>query len=130
MKEQELELFRLINRHRRSLSLKSFQTLPGLYTHASYHAASMANQNFFAHDNPFSGETFKQRAKRFTPRRLITSENIAAGLFEPGAVLNAWLESKPHRRNLESGLFKSAAVAVAYNPVSRYQYYWVLELSD
>lgn len=92
---------------------------------AQGHAADMAAQNYFSHTSK-DGRTFSQRITNagYTPYRTI-GENIAAGQTTPQAVVDGWLKSEGHCRNIMNPAFKELGVGYAYAGTSTYKHYWV-----
>ncbi|BBN93877.1 allergen V5/Tpx-1 related [Deinococcus grandis] len=92
---------------------------------AQGHAADMAAQNYFSHTSK-DGRTFSQRITNagYTPYRTI-GENIAAGQGTPQQVVDGWLKSEGHCRNIMNPNFKELGVGYAYTTTSTYRHYWV-----
>ncbi len=92
---------------------------------AQGHATDMAAQNYFSHTS-LDGRTFAQRITNagYTPYRTI-GENIAAGQTTPQAVVDGWLKSEGHCRNIMNPAFKELGVGYAYAGTSTYKHYWV-----
>nr|RIY13927.1 CAP domain-containing protein [Deinococcus sp. RM] len=92
---------------------------------AQGHATDMATQNYFSHTSK-DGRTFSQRITTagYTPYRTI-GENIAAGQTTPQAVVDGWLKSEGHCRNIMNPAFKELGVGYAYAGTSTYKHYWV-----
>ena len=90
-------------------------------------AQAMAAGRFFAHVAP-NGSTMASRdeASGYTGWTNL-EENIAAGQTTPAAVVNAWMQSPPHRGNLLSPKVTDTGVGFVYVPGSPYGYYWVQE---
>lgn len=92
---------------------------------AQGHAADMATQNYFSHTS-LDGRTFAQRIVNagYTAYRTL-GENIAAGQTTPQAVVDGWLKSEGHCRNLMNPAFRELGVGYAYSGASTYKHYWV-----
>ena len=92
---------------------------------AQGHATDMAAQNYFSHTSK-DGRTFSQRITNagYTPYRTI-GENIAAGQGTPQQVVDGWLKSEGHCRNIMNPNFKELGVGYAYTTTSTYKHYWV-----
>lgn len=52
-------------------------------------------------------------------------ENIAAGYRTPAQVVDGWMHSEGHRRNIMSPNFKKLGVGYYYSSNSEYGAYWV-----
>ena len=76
---------------------------------AQEHAVDMANRMFFAHDNP-DGVTPNQRMRAAGYEGSITGENIARGQPDPEAVVQAWIDSPGHCRNMMNARFNELGI--------------------
>lgn len=76
---------------------------------AQRHAEDMAERMFFAHDNP-DGETPTDRMRDAGYTGSITGENIARGQTSPAQVVQGWIDSPGHCRNLMSASFTEIGV--------------------
>ncbi len=95
---------------------------PSLAQAAQAHAQDMAMNGYFAHDSQ-DGTTATQRMRMagYTGGR--TGENIAAGQPTPEAVVNGWLDSPGHCRNIMNGGYRH--LGVGYVQGGSYRHYWV-----
>lgn len=86
---------------------------PRLDEAAQRHAEDMVARGFYAHKSP-DGEVLRARLRRvgFGNAR-VAAENIAKGLFTPEEVVERWMNSRGHRRNILAGLFRLVGVGVA-----------------
>ncbi|MFF5985690.1 CAP domain-containing protein [Prauserella flavalba] len=65
---------------------------------AQKHSDDMARREYLSHTSP-DGRTFDERIRdEGYPRP--AAENIAMGLSSPEAVMDAWMSSDGHRRNI------------------------------
>ena len=102
----EIELMKLINAYRTEKGLKILSIQPSLMLASRYHAADMANEDYFDHatHNRINGRllrgvsTFK-RIKQFYPG-FANTENLGAGYNSPEAVFQGWVDSPGHNVNL------------------------------
>lgn len=76
---------------------------------ARYHSKDMAERGFFDHVNP-SGESAADRVNATGYPWVRLGENIALGHSTPRAVVNAWLSSFGHCRNLLEPQFTDLGV--------------------
>ncbi len=97
----------LVNLERAKIPLPPLKSTAGLENAGRYHAADMAQDNYFDHDtyDQVDGELLWicstwQRIATYTTGAM--GENIAAGYSDPQAVMNAWLNSAGHRSNILS----------------------------
>ncbi len=111
------EILQIVNAHRASIGKErlSFNTLANdlAYEHTLY----MINQRDISHDD------FDQRSDRlFTEENASrTGENVAYGQRSAKDVMNAWLNSSGHRKNIE-GDFTHIGIAVVKNASGVYYF--------
>jgi len=99
---------------------------------AKSHARAMAEQNFFGHSGA-DGSRLSSRIKRQGYRYRAAAENIAAGQTSAGKVVQGWLKSSGHRRNILNCEMKETGIALVYQPDDKplrgnpapFRYYWV-----
>ena len=104
---------------------------------AKSHARAMAEQNFFAHAGK-DGSRLPGRVDRQGYSYRTVAENIAAGQESAGEVVQAWLQSAGHRRNMLDCQMSETGIALVYQADdrpfggSRYplRYYWVQVFAD
>jgi uncharacterized protein YkwD len=104
----------LLNGERRRHHLAPLKVNKKLSLASRRHARSMAAHKFFAHGD-FVGRI---RATGFLSgaHSWIVGENIAWGsaqLGSPGAIVNAWMHSPPHRANILSRSFTQLGIGVS-----------------
>jgi len=87
------------------------------------HSRDMANGNFFSHRGSDGGQV-DERALRAGYGWSRLGENIAAGQDSAQAVVDGWLASPEHCRNLMSAGFSESAAAYAVDPGSDAGIYW------
>ncbi|WP_189073322.1 CAP domain-containing protein [Deinococcus sedimenti] len=129
--QQVLDLTNAARAVPRSCGATSFAAAPALTWNAQLaqaaqgHAADMAAQNYFSHTSK-DGRTFSQRIVNagYSTYRTI-GENIAAGQTTPQQVVDGWLKSEGHCRNIMNPNFKELGVGYAYTTTSTYKHYWV-----
>ena len=99
---------------------------------AKAHARAMAEQNFFGHAGK-DGSRFSSRLSRQGYSYRTAAENIAAGQKSASQVVNSWLKSSGHRRNILDCRMKETGIALVYQADDRpirgnraaLRYYWV-----
>jgi uncharacterized protein YkwD len=120
-----------INRHRMRDGLAPLRAEPLLDRAAQRHASDMADNDFFGHDGS-DGSGIGARASHagYGWRRI--AENVSAGAESPEEVVDGWMASEGHRRNLLRPGFRDAGVGYAFvdpDPGrARYRHYWSLVL--
>lgn len=93
----EQEILELINAHRTSNGLSRLALLDAIKTQTNAHTNYMINAGAISHDN------FNQRSTylRENADARSTAENVASGYSTAQSVVNGWLNSEGHRRNIE-----------------------------
>ncbi|MFJ3485742.1 CAP domain-containing protein [Pseudomonas sp. NPDC090202] len=89
------------------------------------HSRAMANQNYFAHQDP-DGDTPYDRARSAGFRGRQVGENIAAGQGSPSQAMQSWLASPGHCANLMNPMFTQVGAAYATNTRSDLGIYWTM----
>jgi uncharacterized protein YkwD len=100
----------LINKHRRQMGLQPLQMTPMISAEAEAHSASMA-----AHRIPLGHSGFDKRMGRIMkqlPHSSAAAENVAYGASSAKEVVNMWLHSRGHRRNIE-GNYNLTGIGIA-----------------
>lgn len=94
----EVELLEQINIYRLGNGLSELKAMDELSIEAEDHSLYMVESGKVSHDN------FTERASYLmeTVGAKTVSENVAYGYRTSEAVLNAWLKSKSHRKNIEA----------------------------
>jgi len=93
---------------------------------ARAHTADMATRNYFAHVSP-EGSTIAMRAEAAGYTSWLTlGENIAAG-YTIQNVVQGWIDSPGHCKNLMDPKFKEMGAGYTYRTGSTYGTYWAQE---
>ena len=92
----------------------------GLNEVARNHSEDMAAQDYFEHDS-IDGTAWDARIMQYYDSYNI-GENIAAGYWEPLAVVDGWLHSDGHRENIYTSGFMEIGVGVGTG--GSYGIYW------
>lgn len=90
------------------------------------HALDMATYTYFSH----TGRDGSQPWDRMTREGYVwraAGENIAAGYTTTRSVVDGWLKSPGHCRNIMSVNFRNVGVGYAYSASSTYRHYWVTD---
>lgn len=106
----ETEILRLVNLHRRSIRLAPLQMNALESSVAARHSRDMATGR-----TPFGHEGFKDRMntiRKKIPGIHVTAENVASGQMSAKEVVDGWLHSPGHRRNIE-GNFTLTGIGLA-----------------
>ncbi|HEV9036810.1 MAG TPA: CAP domain-containing protein, partial [Puia sp.] len=104
------DILRYVNEHRRSIGLKPLQANSYISSVALGHS-----RNIQSGRTPFGHDGFNQRIdlikKRLGPLH-VAAENVAEGPMTAREVVDGWLKSPGHRRNIE-GDFRLTGIGVA-----------------
>ncbi|WP_027459388.1 CAP domain-containing protein [Deinococcus murrayi] len=104
-------------------SLPPLKRLPELEVAALAQSAGMALHGYFDHRSALDGSTPATRIQAAGLRAAASAENIAGGQATPQAVVDAWLRSPGHCRNI-MGDFTHLGVAHVERPGTRYGHFW------
>lgn len=107
------EMLERVNRERKKARLPILYENPLLERAAQRHAEDMLARSFYGHETP-EGRTPSQRARAagYTPRSV--AENIARGQFSVGEVMDGWMGSEVHRRNILNPFFSEVGFGFAH----------------
>lgn len=99
-----------------------------LFSTAAAHSRDMAEHNYFAHES-LSGTRAGERADAQGYKWRSVGENIAAGEdFTAATVMQGWLKSPGHCRNIMNPQFDEIAVACEARGGTAYGKYWTMVL--
>jgi len=107
----EVEILRLINQHRATLSLLPLVFHPTIQESSVQHSTNIAKEMV-----PFGHEGFSDRANTLVQslKGSAASENVAMGQKTAEEVVQGWLNSAGHRNNIE-GDFNLTGISVVKN---------------
>lgn len=91
------------------------------------HSSDMATRNYFSHTSP-EGGTPGSRATAAGYAWSSIAENISAGQSGAAAVVDGWMASPGHCRNIMTATLRDAGMACARNDASTYRTYYTLVL--
>lgn len=132
---QQQEVLSYINQARSKpcqCGTTTYPAVPALILNAQLNTASdkyavdMATYNYFSHTGR-DGSLPWDRMTREGYSWRAAGENIAAGYTTPRAVVDGWLKSPGHCKNIMSAGFKDVGVGYAYTTTSTYKSYWVTD---
>ena len=105
------EILRLVNQHRRALRLPPLQPNSYISSVALGHSRDMLSGK-----SPFGHDGFRDRIdlirKKIGPMH-VAAENVASGPMSAREVVEGWLNSPGHRRNIE-GDFRLTGIGLAF----------------
>lgn len=120
------EVLALVNGERAKAGCAAVHLDDRLTAAARAHSTDMADHGYFSHTSR-DGRTFvdRVRAQGYTAAR---SENIAAGQATPAAVMQGWMNSDGHRRNILDCSAKAMGLASARG--GSYGIYWTQDFGS
>jgi uncharacterized protein YkwD len=104
-----------INAVRAAHRLAPIKATQALIVAAQRHSEDMVRRHYFAHVSP-SGQTVSERARKAGYRSRRLGENIGWGsgsLGTPAAIVQAWMNSPPHRAIILTPTFREGGVGIA-----------------
>ena len=104
LNDYELEVIRLVNEIRRQYGLGELSVDVELSRVARIKSQDMRDKGYFSHTSPTYGSPFEMM-KTFGIRYRTAGENIAVGYRSPQSVVDGWMNSEGHRRNILNGSF-------------------------
>ncbi|MGG3448773.1 CAP domain-containing protein [Domibacillus aminovorans] len=105
----EKQVFELVNQERAKAGVKALQLDTKLSDVARTKSADMKNKGYFSHQSPTYGSPFDMM-KQFGITYKSAGENIAKGQQTPEEVMDAWMNSDGHRKNILSADFTHIGV--------------------
>lgn len=105
----ETEVLKLVNIERNSIGLSSLKASNELSNVARMKSQDMADSNYFSHTSPTYGSPFDMM-KRFGIRYNAAGENIAKGYPSVEKVMEGWMNSPGHKKNILSPNFGTLGV--------------------
>ena len=111
------ELLAAANRERSAHRLPPLRANPLLEQAAQGHADDMLARGFYGHASP-EGAMALERVRRAGYPARIVGENIAKGQTTVAGVMEDWMRSREHRKNLLDPLFRDTGFGVALGKTS------------
>ncbi|MEM9909028.1 MAG: CAP domain-containing protein [Cyanobacteria bacterium P01_D01_bin.44] len=118
------DLLSLTNDARASAGLDPLTFSYQLGQSAQTYAKEMADNDFFSHTG-LNNSTFGQRIAGADYKFSAIGENLGAGFSTPEGVVNGWLASEGHRKNILNEDFTDIGLGVFHNADSTHGTYWV-----
>ena len=120
------EMLAQVNAARKRAGLKPLRLNAVLAKAAQRHAEDMLARGYFDHESP-SGTTVRERSRAAGYRWGAVGENIAFGQTSVGEVVETWMDSPGHRKNILSPNFSELGVGLALGrgPDGKHQILWV-----
>ncbi len=107
----ESQVFELINQRRAENGVAPLEKDNHLREAAYLHSKDMADNNFMSHTGS-DGSSFSTRIRRTAFAGSPGGENVASGQRTPEQVMEAWMNSSGHRRNILNAQFRYVGVGV------------------
>ena len=120
------EVLNLVNEERAKYNVAPLKWDDSLAALAESHCEDMIDRNFFAHNTP-DGQTPFDRMKAAGKTYSSAGENIAAGQSSPQNVMDSWMNSPGHRKNILNPDFEYIGVGLARG--GSYGIYWAQEFA-
>ncbi|WP_078408407.1 CAP domain-containing protein [Priestia abyssalis] len=115
----EKKVVELVNQERQKQGLQALQLDTKLSDVAREKSKDMMNKNYFSHTSPTYGSPFDMM-KQFGIEYRTAGENIAKGQQTPEEVMNGWMNSDGHRKNILSPNFTHIGVGYVEGGGSTY----------
>lgn len=93
----ENEILELVNTYRSSKNLTTLKKLEAIKTQTDIHTDYMIQKNAISHD--LFDDRWEYLKENVDAKRI--AENVAAGYSTPKAVVDGWIKSDGHRKNIE-----------------------------
>lgn len=125
------EMIARVNAARKRAGLDPVRGNARLDRAAQKHAEDMLARGFFAHESP-SGTTVRERSTAAGYVWNTVGENIAFGQTSVSEVVETWLDSPGHRKNILNRDFTELGVGLALGrgKDGKHQVYWVQNFGD
>ena len=120
-KSIESQVIQLTNQERAKNGLKPLAADWQLSRVARYKSTDMRDKNYFSHTSPTYGSPFTMM-KNFEINYRSAGENIAAGQRTPNEVVQSWMNSPGHRKNILSPTYTH--IGVGHATGGNYGHYW------
>ena len=119
---------REMNRVRVAQGLRPLHASPSLRTAARGHSRAMLEHGFFGHES-HDGTAFSDRIRRHYTNRGWKTWSVGEALLastgdtlEARAIVEAWLDSPPHRDIILSPTWRDAGIGALYAPTAPSEY--------
>lgn len=110
----ENEILEAVNRHRATQGNSPVVLQPQLSAAARAHAEHMLRLAYYDHNSPEGTGPGDRAASTGYARRRSITENIAKGPFTPSEVVDRWMNSSGHRKNILRPASTEMGVGVAF----------------
>jgi uncharacterized protein YkwD len=122
--EAEADMLGRINAFRQQNGLVQLTLSQPLGAAATLKSRDMASQDYFAHISPGGLGPRDVLDQVGYPANTSYGENLASGNSTAAATFEQWVNSPSHRSTMLGSQFTAVGIGVAYDPDSRYGWYW------
>lgn len=122
--EASEEVLRLVNIEREKVGANPLTLNSDLVKVAQVKSDDMVQKKYFSHQSPTYGSPFDMM-NQFGITYRSAGENIAAGQISPEAVVDSWMHSDGHRKNILSTEYDELGVGYSKGADTEYGVYWV-----
>ncbi|GAA0377143.1 hypothetical protein GCM10008968_36210 [Bacillus horti] len=122
LQQREIDVFWQVNQKRAENNVSPLSLHIPLSRVAKEKSRDMHSEQYFDHTSPTYGSPFDMM-RHFGISFQAAGENIAAGYQQADQVMNGWMNSDGHRRNILSDNFSFIGVGYHYGN-SGYNHYW------
>jgi uncharacterized protein YkwD len=114
----EYEVLDLVNNYREAQGLSTLSILNLISKEAKNHTEYMIETGEINHDN------FASRSRNLIQNASakVVAENVAYGFATAQGVVDAWIKSDAHRKNIENSTFTDFGISTEKNDEGRYYY--------
>lgn len=119
--QYESQVINLVNQERAKAGLSPLKANLELSRVARIKSEDMRDNRYFSHDSPNYGSPFDMM-RHYGISYRTAAENIAAGQRSPQEVVQAWMNSEGHRRNIMNP--NMTEIGVGYVQGGSYGTYW------
>lgn len=109
----------LVNKERAKAGVKPLTMNWEVQRVARYKSNDMRDKNYFSHESPTYGSPFDM-LKKFNIKYSTAGENIAKGQKTAEAVMNSWMNSEGHRKNILNPNFTEIGVGYSAGKSTTY----------
>ncbi len=121
IKTIEHQVIQLVNQERAKYGLSSLRPNWELSRVARHKSQDMRDNHYFSHTSPIYGSPFEMM-KAYRINYSYAGENIAMGQTTVQKVMESWMNSEGHRKNILNSNF--TVIGVGYAEGGTGKYYW------
>lgn len=117
-----VEVIRLVNIERAKEGVAPLERRNDLEKVSAIRAVEISE--YWSHTRP-NGESIISLIKEHGIKYKVIGENIASGQETPAEVVEAWMNSPGHRKNIMNPEFTGLGVGYYFDPTLEYEHFWV-----